>query len=177
MADGSKTIDVIALVVSILALMGSVASPFITYNLLQNDVRIQRIKANAIRATGDFYARPRGPRVNDSITCNVNIVNDCDLPVGKVEAIIEGAGIGDRSIEEPAVVVEPPRKVTTQPSRARIIISFDEPLPPHENVSLTLIQRNPENTEEVHPRAWIRSESSAAVPVPLVNHTVAKQQQ
>jgi hypothetical protein len=88
---GKSKLDVAALLVSIVALATSIASPFIAYNWLQSDVRVQQLKSRAIRAFSYSASSVDGPD-DDSIvtmTHTATIKNEGALPVGKIEVIFD----------------------------------------------------------------------------------------
>jgi hypothetical protein len=178
MAEKSKGLDIAALVVSILALIASVGSPFITYQWLQNDVRLEHLKGNSLRASMGGVASsaditPQGNGL-ENFTRSLQIKNTGVLSVHGVEVIYQDTGSDAKTVfGDVRGFANPPRKITTRLEHDSLIVSFDDPIAPDETVELTLGQTRtahgrtePEIPIRREMPVWIRSETSPPIPIP-----------
>jgi hypothetical protein len=171
MAKESKALDVAALIVSILAFLASLGSPFIVYHYLQNDVRIQRLKAKALRASALVHPLPK-EKLDGTKTIlwrvEITIAQEGEIPVGGVEAIAEAWEPASRDFFKDAELqILPHYKATVENSGDKIAVFFENAIPPGERVTLVIHKEVAVKDFSTSPdfQAWVRSEASPAIPL------------
>ena len=180
MAEKKDTLDIAALCLSIIAIIISIMSPFLTYKYLQNDVRIQQIKARSIRAfsTGEISSRNEDEGVIKLHAArNYQIKNEGELPVGGVELVLQYRGNKEKPFDNVTVHTNPARKMKLEPDDDSLIVTFEMPIVPGDTVDVILEQnktihdpRNDEIPINNIIAEWIRSEASPPIPIPKQIH-------
>jgi hypothetical protein len=154
------------LVISIVAVTIAVVMPLATYKWMQNDVRIQRMKASSLRAASKA-ASSTSTTVDPGYvhkTVFVRITNDGELPVGRVEVILEHDGMERGFFQNTKVTAKPYYDVRSKVCDSAFVATLEKPLPPGEVVTLIFSNRF-ELGHESELLAWVRSEASPAVPI------------
>lgn len=166
-----STLDVVAIVISLIALVASFASPFVVYHWLQNDVRVQQLKATALIVTpsGMSGITPIGDEIKIERTNTIHVENKGSLPVGDVEVILIHDDDNDffNSVE---IIVVPPLAFKKDLTNGRLSIAFEKPIPPKQVVDIDIVKTEQGkdldasfNYRKV--QCWIRSEAMPTIPV------------
>jgi hypothetical protein len=155
-------------IVSICALIASLASPFISYYWLQGSLRLYDLKRSSFSAEGEIGTTATGcegipataPTYADY---DVALHNDGSLPIEKVRVLIEKRRyIKSRTLDPKVFKAFPPAPFAVESSER--VITFRDALPPHSFTLLTLteLQLVPKHAtlQTWAPDVWVFSEVS-----------------
>jgi hypothetical protein len=157
------------IIISLAALTVSLCNPFVAYYWLQNDLRIRELKAASLLVDADTNVKacdPSSPRY----TFSIRLRNQGDLPIDKLRVSVEKPILGKKAVWHPLnsqdVSASPPARLKVDGSPDRMIIVFEDPLSPHEEVSLTLAEfpfdDKKSEPEPIEPLVWVSSEVSSS---------------
>lgn len=171
--ERANAMEIASFVMSVVACILAIVMPYATYTWMQNEVRLQKIKATSLRAfstsASGISTAPNGA-TSISKTTFIRIVNDGDLPIDQVEVIFEDDAGQKDFFEETSVTTDPYRKVRTELSDCTLVAAFEKPLPPRELVTLAFHKTFKFKDNELDPDdkrllVWVRSEASPAIPI------------
>lgn len=166
------SLDFVAVIVAVLALIVAIVAPLVTYFALQNDIRIQQLKATALRVSdyamgGHILEDGKHAYVQTFI---VQIIHEGQLPVDSVEVIFDYKGDTEKYFNDVEITTDPPLAYEKTIKGNVLTVSFTSPLAPGEDVSLSIEKIFvPKEGEQIFDfpklQAWLRSEATPAVPI------------
>jgi len=163
-----------SVVLSVIAIVVAIGSPFVTYNWLQNDLRLRQIKATALRVElkGASSVAMDGKTEDVTRTDDIRVTNGAALPIGGVELILKH-DTNEKFFDGAVVTVDPPLRIKKSLVEGVLTIGFESPLAPEQSIEV-LITRNKNEKDAIAKienydgvRVWIRSEASATALIPL----------
>ncbi len=172
--EGTPLLDIGAFVLALLALIVSIVAPIVSYRYLQNDIRVQQLKASAVRVVSNEATNStqgEGTKATVTRTKVLEIRHEGELPVGGVELIFERFENAPKLFEEIKFTVSPPVKYTKEIDGETLRLSLDQALAPKAKIQVTIRRTvaRPKNGNinggMISLSAWIRTEATPAVPI------------
>ena len=154
-----------SVIVSILALITSIASPIVTYYWFEGEFRIHELKVRSFAVEGSIEVWRDLCEDKNSKTAKyfVQIENSGDLAIDKIKFTVQQFSKNQLNAND-ITTVPPIGFKMEDDKRGRLVLNFDEALPPHTSVTLWLGERDNFNsvaaTEQFAPSVWLTSEVS-----------------
>jgi hypothetical protein len=167
-----------SLIVSILALVASITSPFVAYYWLQGSLRVYELKRNAFVVEGSIGTSPldcpdfpnwdKGD--TKSVTYFLDMKNSGSLPIEKVRVSLEKGFRFEITrklaldLDPKNIRTHPPLLFEIQKNDKGVLLTFKDAIPPYESILLTLaeysrVNKNT-NLRNLAPAVWVLSEVS-----------------
>jgi hypothetical protein len=151
-------ISLATLIVSILALITSITTPFVAYYWLQGSLRIYELKRSAFSAEGEIGTSPSNCAADigaKGASYDLRIENSGSLPIEKVRVLIQkrlrppkvarSAGpprVGVKAVDPDPKIIRslPPVPIYVEKDDRGILITFGDAISPQSLIFLTLTE-------------------------------------